>query len=141
MLLAPAAVYLPLVAALVLTFVRTPRRNGAGERTRLVLVFLIGVAVQFTHFSEDYSTALYRLYPRLFGLAPVPAAIFFRGQRLRDWSMVTCGAWRQARLPGPHTSLSGFLAWPCISTGSFILYWPFGSAAIFPDSSPLRLRV
>lgn len=76
MLLAPAGLYLPLVAALVLTFLRTRGSTRDGDRTRLIRIFLIGVAVQCAHFSEEYLTGFYRLFPPLFGLAPVSARFF-----------------------------------------------------------------
>lgn len=76
MLLAPAGLYLPLVAALVLTLLRTPSSRRVGDRTDLIRIFLIGVAVQCAHFGEEYLTSIHTLFPPLFGLASVPARFF-----------------------------------------------------------------
>jgi len=76
MLLAPAGLYLPLVIALILAIIRTPRHVDAGARANLVGVFLIGIACQCAHFIEEFVTGIHRLFPPLLGLAPISAELF-----------------------------------------------------------------
>ena len=86
-LLAPAGLYLPLIAAVVLTLVRTPRRVGRGAVTKLAGLFLVGIAIQCLHFVEEFSTRLYEVFPPLLGLVPVPANVFVA------FNLVWIGIW------------------------------------------------
>lgn len=58
MLLAPAALLLLLAIALVLTCTRPTSHVDVSARTKLVEVFLIGIAVQCTHFVEEFVTGV-----------------------------------------------------------------------------------
>ncbi len=100
MLLAPAALYLPLAVALVLTLARPPRRVGIGARTKFVEVFLIGIACQCAHTFEEFVTGLHLLFPPLFGLAPLSAEYFvgFNVFWIGIWVLSAFGVLRGARV-------------------------------------------
>jgi len=100
MLLAPAGLYLPLVAALVLALVRRPRSDSVGARTKLVEVFLIGVACQCAHLIEEFATGVHLLFPPLFGLAPISAELFvgFNVFWLGVWALSAFGVLRGSRV-------------------------------------------
>ena len=76
MLLAPAGLYLPLAAALVLSFVRSSRSDAAGDRAKLARFVLVGIACQGAHFLEELVTELPARFPPLFGLAPISTMAF-----------------------------------------------------------------
>ncbi len=100
MLLAPAALYLPLAVALVLTLARPPRRVGIGARTKFVEVFLIGIACQCAHTFEEFVTGLHLLFPPLFGLAPLSAELFvgFNIFWIGVWVLAAFGVLRGSRV-------------------------------------------
>lgn len=76
MLLAPAGLYLPLLAGLTLAMMRSPRHDDLDARLNLVEVFLFGIAAQCVHTIEEFSTGFHLLFPPLLGLAPLSAEAF-----------------------------------------------------------------
>lgn len=99
LLLAPAGLYLPLIAAVVLSLIRQPRRIGRGAIIKLVGIFLIGVACQCVHFIEEFTTRIYEVFPPLFGLAPITPELFvgFNAFWLGIWSVAAYGILRGYR--------------------------------------------
>lgn len=100
MFLAPAGLYLPLVVALVLALRRPPRRGAAGDRTKLVEAFLIGIACQCAHTIEEFVTGVHLLYPPLVGLVPLSAELFvgFNIFWLGVWVLSALGVLRGSRV-------------------------------------------
>jgi hypothetical protein len=98
-LLAPAGLYLPLVAALVLTLVRAPQAERS-ERIKLVGVFLIGTACQCLHVIEEFVFGFHELFPPLFGLDPISAELFvgFNVFWLGIWALAAFGMLRNSRI-------------------------------------------
>ncbi|HSR70549.1 MAG TPA: HXXEE domain-containing protein [Acidobacteriota bacterium] len=96
MLLAPAAVYLVLFLAVVITALRPPRSLGAAERLGLVELFLLGVACQCLHMLEEFLTGLHLVYPPLFGLAPLSGEFFvtFNVAAIALWVLAAAGILR-----------------------------------------------
>ena len=100
LLLAPAGLYLPLVVALVLSVARQPCDPESGDRTKLVELFLIGIACQCLHVIEEFTTGFHLLFPPLFGLAPISAELFvgFNVFWLGIWAVAAFGILRNSRI-------------------------------------------
>ncbi len=98
-LLAPAGLYLLLVVALVLTLVRPHRLLDAGERARLVRLFLIGIACQCAHATEEFLTGFHSLLPPLLGLAPLSNEFFITSNLflIGIWLLSALGVLRNVR--------------------------------------------
>lgn len=98
--LAPAGLYLPLVMALVLSVGRRPRDTEPGDRTKLVELFLIGIACQCLHVIEEFAAGMHVLFPPLFGLASISAELFigFNVFWLGTWAIAAFGVLRNSRV-------------------------------------------
>jgi hypothetical protein len=100
LLLAPAGLYLPLLAALLLTMLRPPVHVASGPPTRLVELFLIGIACQCLHCIEEFVTGIHLVFPPLFDLAPVSAEVFvgFNVFWIGIWAVSVLGIMRGSRI-------------------------------------------
>ena len=100
LLLAPAGLYLPLLAALLLTVFRPPGPAEAGPPTKLVGLFLIGIACQCLHCIEEFVTGFHLLFPPLFGLSAISAEIFvgFNVFWIGIWALSAFGIMRCVRI-------------------------------------------
>jgi hypothetical protein len=97
--LTPAGLYLPLVAALILASVRAPRGVDISARTKLIEAFLIGIACQCAHMIEEFVTGFHLLFPPLFGLAPLSGELFvgFNVFWLGVWALSVIGVLHGSR--------------------------------------------
>lgn len=64
------------VAALLLTFLRQPPAGDLIARERTVRLFLLGLAVQSLHFTEEFITRFQDRFPALLGLPAWPENFF-----------------------------------------------------------------
>lgn len=100
MLLAPAGLFVPFILAIVFTIIRPLKDLSIDVRQKFVGLFLIGVACQCAHLIEEFSTGIHRLFPPLFGLAPVSAEAFigFNVFWIGVWSVSAVGFMHSSRV-------------------------------------------
>ncbi len=95
-LLAPALLLLLLFTAGILASTRSPRHADIKARTKLVEIFLLGIACQCAHAIEEFVGGLHVRYPVLLGLSPLSAETFvgFNVFWLGIWSLAAYGVLR-----------------------------------------------
>ncbi|HSP44477.1 MAG TPA: hypothetical protein VLO30_00660, partial [Chthoniobacterales bacterium] len=59
MILGPSVLYGVAVVALILTIVRRPTKNSSVALDGIIRLYLIGIAFQCLHFTEEYVTRFY----------------------------------------------------------------------------------
>ncbi|MFN2475999.1 MAG: hypothetical protein ABR526_06620 [Chthoniobacterales bacterium] len=67
MIYGPSVLYVVAAIALVLTIVRKPQGRAADHFERIVPLFLVGVAFQCLHFTEEFNTGFYVRAPQFLG--------------------------------------------------------------------------
>jgi len=100
LLLAPAGLYLLLFVALILTLARPSRPIAMDHRIQFVGLFLLGIACQCAHFTEEFATGFHQLFPLLFGLPPISGELFvgFNVFWLGIWAISAFGVLQGFRL-------------------------------------------
>ncbi len=73
MILGPSVLYGVAAMALVLTIVRRPAKNSDSAIDAIIRLYLVGIAFQCFHFTEEYVTRFYVRAPEFLGLRPGPA--------------------------------------------------------------------
>lgn len=76
MILGPSVLYAVALVALVLTIVRRPGKSPADAVEEIVRLYLIGIAFQCLHFTEEFVTGFYIRAPQFLGLVAWPSAFF-----------------------------------------------------------------
>src|SRR5947207_12200600 len=76
MILGPSVLYGVAAVALVLTIVRRPAKNSAGAIDSIVRLYLIGIAFQCLHFTEEYVTCFYVRALEFLGFVAWPSEFF-----------------------------------------------------------------
>ena len=67
MFLGPSVLWVVAIVALVLTMVRKPAKSSAEEMDRMLGLYLIGIAFQCLHFTEEFATGFYVRLPEFLG--------------------------------------------------------------------------
>src|SRR2546423_14508295 len=76
MILGPSVLYGVAAIALVLTIVRKPAKNSADAVDAIIRLYLIGIAFQCLHFTEEYVTRFYVRAPEFLGFVAWPSEFF-----------------------------------------------------------------
>src|SRR5438270_12827166 len=93
MILGPSVLYGVAVVALVLTIVRRPANNSADAVDGIIRLYLIGIAFQCLHFTEEYVTRFYIRAPEFLGFVAWPSEFFviFNLVRIALWLFAAVG--------------------------------------------------
>jgi hypothetical protein len=67
MVFGPSVLYVVALAALIMTVARTVRDRSERARADVIRLYLIGIACQCIHFTEEYVTGFYLRAPRFLG--------------------------------------------------------------------------
>ena len=70
MILGPSVLYGVAAIALVLTIVRRPAKNSDDAIDAIIRLYLIGIAFQCLHFTEEFVTGFYLRVPPFLGFVP-----------------------------------------------------------------------
>jgi hypothetical protein len=76
MILGPSVLYAVAIVALVLTILRPPVRSSAESVDGIIRLYLVGVAFQGLHFTEEFVTRFYVRAPEFLGLVAWPGEFF-----------------------------------------------------------------
>ncbi|HEX4640834.1 MAG TPA: hypothetical protein VH252_05575 [Chthoniobacterales bacterium] len=76
MVFGPSVLYGVAVIALVLTVIRRPAKDSADAIEGIVRLYLIGIAFQCLHFTEEFVTGFYVRVPPFLGFVPWPPEFF-----------------------------------------------------------------
>ncbi|PYJ85190.1 MAG: hypothetical protein DME70_09980, partial [Verrucomicrobia bacterium] len=76
MVLGPSVLYGVAVIALVFTIVRRPTEDSAEAIDGITRLYLIGIAFQCLHFTEEFVTGFYVRAPEFLGFVPWPSEFF-----------------------------------------------------------------
>ena len=100
MILGPSVLYGVAVVALVLTIVRRPAKNSADAIDAIIRLYLVGIAFQCLHFTEEYVTRFYVRAPEFLGLVAWPSEFFviFNLSWIALWLLAAVGVKRGIRV-------------------------------------------
>src|SRR5437763_16017155 len=76
MILGPSVLYGVAAIALVLTIVRRPAKNSDNAIDAIIRLYLVGIAFQCLHFTEEYVTRFYVRAPEFLGFVAWPSEFF-----------------------------------------------------------------
>ena len=70
MVFGPSVLYGVAIAALILTIARRPAKSAIGEIDGIIGLYLVGIACQCLHFTEEFLTGFYLRVPPFLGFVP-----------------------------------------------------------------------
>ena len=99
MVLGPSVLYGVAIAALVLTIMRRPGKYSAESIDGIVGLYLVGIAFQCLHFTEEYITRFYVRAPEFLGFVAWPTEFFviFNLTWIALWLLAAVGVKRELR--------------------------------------------
>jgi hypothetical protein len=99
MILGPSVLYGVAAAALVLTIVRRPAQDSSEAIDRIVRLYLVGIAFQCLHFTEEYVTRFHVRAPEFLGFVAWPSEFFviFNLSWIALWVVAAVGIKRRIR--------------------------------------------
>jgi len=100
MILGPSVLYGVAAIALVLTIVRRPAKNSDNAIDAIIRLYLIGIAFQCLHFTEEYITRFYIRAPEFLGFVAWPSEFFviFNLVWIALWLLAAVGVKREMRV-------------------------------------------
>ncbi len=100
MILGPSVLYGVAVIAIVLTIIRRPAKNSDAAIDAIVRLYLIGIAFQCLHFTEEYVTRFYVRAPEFLGFVAWPSEFFviFNLTWIALWLLAAVGVKREMRV-------------------------------------------
>jgi hypothetical protein len=99
MILGPSVLYGVAAVALVLTIVRRPAKDSAEAIDGIIRLYLVGIAFQCLHFTEEYVTRFYVRAPEFLGFVAWPSEFFviFNLTWIALWVLAAVGIKRGMR--------------------------------------------
>jgi hypothetical protein len=99
MIFGPSVLYGVAVIALVLTIVRRPAKNSDRAINAIIRLYLIGIAFQCLHFTEEFLTGFYVRAPEFLGFVAWSTEFFvtFNLVWIALWLLAALGVQRQMR--------------------------------------------
>jgi len=99
MVLVPSVLYGVAVIAVILTIVRRPAKNSAEAIDGITRLYLVGIAFQCLHFTEEFVTGFYVRAPEFLGFVPWPSEFFviFNLSWIALWVVAAVGIKRRIR--------------------------------------------
>ena len=76
MVFGPSVLYAVAIVAFVLTLTRKPVKNSSEAIDKIIAVYLIGIAFQCLHFTEEFVTGFYVRAPKFLGLVAWSSEFF-----------------------------------------------------------------
>src|SRR2546421_4161061 len=100
MVLGPSVLYGVAVIALVLTIVRRPAKNSDDAIDAIIRLYLVGIAFQCLHFTEEYVTRFYVRAPEFLGFVAWSSEFFviFNLTWIAVWLLAAVGVKREMRV-------------------------------------------
>jgi len=100
MILGPSVLYGVAAIALVLTILRRPAKNSDAAIDAIVRLYLVGIAFQCLHFTEEYVTRFYVRAPEFLGFVAWPSEFFviFNLTWIALWLFAAVGVKRELRV-------------------------------------------
>src|SRR2546421_6239073 len=100
MIFGPSALYGVAIVALGLTIARKPVKDSVDAIDAIIRLYLIGIAFQCLHFTEEYVTRFYVRAPEFLGLVAWPSEFFviFNLSWIALWLLAAVGVKRGIRV-------------------------------------------
>jgi len=100
MVFGPSVLYGVAIVALVLTIVRRPRKYSSEEIDSIIGLYLVGIACQCLHFTEEFVTGFYVRVPPFLGFVPWSPEFFvvFNLIWIALWLLGAVGIKKQIRI-------------------------------------------
>jgi hypothetical protein len=100
MVLGPSVLYGVVIAALILTIARKPPKYSAAEIDGIIGLYLVGIAFQCLHFTEEFLTGFYVRAPEFLGFVAWSSEFFvtFNLVWIALWLLAAVGAKREMRV-------------------------------------------
>ncbi len=100
MVFGPSVLYGVAIVALVLTIVRRPRKYSSEEIDPIIGLYLVGIACQCLHFTEEFVTGFYVRVPPFLGFVPWSPEFFvtFNLLWIALWLLAAVGIRKQIRI-------------------------------------------
>ena len=100
MIFGPSVLYGVAAVAILLTIIRRPARNSADAIDAIIRLYLVGIAFQCLHFTEEYVTRFYVRAPEFLGFVAWPSEFFviFNLTWIALWLLAAVGVKREMRI-------------------------------------------